>query len=234
MALCVIPARGGSKGVPRKNIRLIAGKPLIAHAIDCAKRCSFLDEIVVSTDDEEISQIARQYGALTPFMRPMELASDTAGMHPVLRHALTESERIFKKTYDAVVLLDPTAPLRKPEDVIGAFEKRRAGSWDLVCSGSPSHRNPYFNMVKVEDGGRASLVLSHEPPIIRRQDAPAVYDLNTVVWVYSRSAVLESNVRFPNETSLYVVPASRSIDLDTEEDFRYLEFKLGSAGGIRS
>lgn len=225
MVLGVIPARGGSKGIKGKNIRIVGGNPLIVHTIECAKQCSFIDHVLVSTDSLEIAEIARNHGMDVPFMRPGSLAEDATPMLPVLQHALTEGERIYNKIVNCLVLLDPTGPLRTVEDVERCWKLFREGAFDAVVSGNEAHRNPYFNMVKVE-GGNARLVNEHDKEIGRRQDAPKVYDLNTVVWIYSRKALMEEKARLPRRTSLYLVPPERALDLDSEFDFQILEFLL--------
>ncbi len=226
MFLGVIPARGGSKGVKRKNLRQVQGRPLIQYAIECASRCRSLDEWVVSTDDPEIADISRKLGVDVPFMRPSELATDTAPMLPVLEHALTASEEHYSQQFDAVVLLDPTAPLRQNEDIDGAIELFRNNDCDLVMSGAVAHRNPYFNMVKKNDAGWVELANRPEAPVYRRQDAPVVYDLNTVVWVYSRSSILDIKERIPPRALLFEVPSSRTMDIDSEHDLKILELLL--------
>lgn len=223
--LCLIPARGASKGIPRKNIRLIAGKPLIAHAIECALNCHSLDEVMVSTDCEEIASVARQAGANVPFLRPAELARDDTPMLPVLQHAVRHFEEREQTRLNQLVLLDPTAPLRTIDDVEGAIDKFKRSDCDLLVSGSDPHRNPYFNMVR-RKGDFVELVNALPDAVGSRQTAPEVFDLNTVVWIYSRHALLEEPSRMPPRTMLYLVPRERAVDLDTEFDLMLLEFIL--------
>lgn len=227
LVLGLIPARGGSKGIPGKNLRLVAGKPLIAHAIACGLACAGLDKLVVSTDSEEIAAVARRCGAEVPFLRPAELATDTAPMLPVMRHALTACESHYGKMVDYLILLDATAPLRQAADIEACLRLLRQEGCDAVVSANPARRNPYFNMVR-EVEGYARLVI--EPPpgreVGRRQDAPPVYDLNTVVWGYRRRALMEEQARLPRRTRLYLVPSERAIDLDTELDLLILEAML--------
>ncbi len=226
--LGVIPARGGSKGVPGKNLRNVAGKPLVAHAIECSALCASLDKVIVSTDSTEIAQVAEAAGASVPFIRPADLADDNSPMIKVLRHALLAIEQVEETQVEAVVLIDPTAPLRKVSDIEGAIALFQEQSCDAVVSTNLAARNPYFNMVE-EKGGYARLVKgSKKKEIIRRQDCPLVYDLNTVVWVFSRWTVLECGERIPPRTVIFEIPAERAVDLDTEEDFRYLSFLMDS------
>lgn len=223
MILGLIPARGGSKGVPKKNIRMVAGKPLIAYAIECGLKCPSIDRVVVSTDNEEIATIAKQYGAEIPFMRPVEIAADTTPMLPVLQHAVQEIEQESNEKVEFIVLIDSTAPLRIPDDIEQALTICKQEDCDAVISVNEAHRNPYFNMVK-EENGYARLVCEPDRPVGRRQDAPVVYDVNTVVWIWKRHALMEEQARIPKRTKLYLVPRERSIDIDTEFDFQILEY----------
>ncbi|HEC12896.1 MAG TPA: acylneuraminate cytidylyltransferase family protein [Acidiferrobacteraceae bacterium] len=225
MILGLIPARGGSKGVPGKNTRVVAGKPLIAHAIDCGNRCPSIDSLIVSTDSQEIADVASYWGGEAPFIRPADLALDSSPMLPVMQHALKWVEEKSGNKVDLLVLLDPTAPLRKVEDVEGAIKLLRTSDACAVISGNQAHRNPYFNMVQ-RDGDYVRLVASCNRSIDRRQDAPDVYDLNTVVWVYSRESLLVDAKRVPEKTGLYEIPVERSVDLDTEADFLLLDLTL--------
>ncbi len=231
--LGVIPARGGSKGVKKKNIRPVLGKPLLAHAIRCGRRVTELDRLIVSTDSEEFAEIAREHGAEVPFLRPAPLAADTAPMLPVLEHAILETEKIYNDRVECVVLLDPTGVLRIPADIEGCLKMFRESDCDCVISGHPAHRNPYFNMVTERDG-YFNLVCLEGRGVGRRQDAPVCYDLNTVVWIWSRAAVVDQKERLPEKTLLYEIPVERAMDLDHEFDFELLEMildkKRGQAG----
>lgn len=227
LTLAVIPARGGSRGVPRKNLRLVGGKPLVAHAIECGLACREIDDVMVSTEDGEIADVARKYGAHVPFLRPQELARDDTSMLAVLQHVVASYEDHSSKRVDVIVLLDPTGPLRLPNDVEESLKLLKESNADAVISGNLSHRNPYFNMVE-EREGYLSLSKNHTRSISRRQDAPPVYDLNTVVWIYTRGAIMEEKARLPRKTRLYLVPPERSVDLDGEEDFRLLEYLITS------
>jgi CMP-N-acetylneuraminic acid synthetase len=226
--LGLVPARGGSKGVPGKNIRQVCGKPLIAYAIECGLKCPSIDHLIVTTDSEQIASIARKCGADVPFMRPAELAEDITPMLPVLQHAVTATEEYYQKTVEALVLLDPTGPLRNVGDVEGCLKLFKDSDCDAVVSGNKAYRSPYFNMVK-PNKGYIRLVVPTSEPIGRRQDSPPVYDLNTIVWIYSRKALMEECARIPERTLLYVVPRERSIDIDTELDFKILEFLMGES-----
>lgn len=225
--LGVVPARSGSKGVRNKNIRPVRGKPLMAHAIECGLRAAFVDRVIVSTDSEEFADIARSFGAEVPFLRPAELATDQAPMLPVLQHAVSEMEALHGERVECVVLLDPTAPLRETTDVERAVDRFRAGDCDAVISAHRAHRNPYFNMImKSGRGDYVKLVCDSDTPVGRRQDAPEVFDLNTVVWVFSRRALMEEQQRIPGRSVMIEIPVERAIDIDTEEDLRLLELRM--------
>jgi CMP-N-acetylneuraminic acid synthetase len=223
--LGLIPARGGSKGIKNKNIKKVNGKPLIAHAIECGRNCRSIDQLIVSTDSEEIARVARQFGADVPFMRPASLANDSSPMLPVMQHAILESEKHFCAKVEILVLLDPTGPLRIVDDIEKALALLRDADCDAVISGNDAHRNPYFNMVK-KSSGFVDLVLKEHKAIGRRQDAPEVFDLNTVVWAYTRKALMDEKARIPRKTLLYKVPTDRAIDIDTEFDFQLLEYLM--------
>jgi CMP-N-acetylneuraminic acid synthetase len=227
MILGVTPARGGSKGIPRKNLAVVAGKPLIGHTIEVALAISEIDLFIVSTDDEEIAAVAKSFGVDVPFMRPSCLAADSAAMLPVLKHALLEVEKTSQDKVDTLVLLDPTAPLRTAEDIKGAIHLYRNSDCDAVISASPSLKNPYFNMLRAR-GDYCELVIPHDPPITRRQDAPEVFDMNTVVAVFSRDSVLDSEQRVPKRTKIFEVPRRRALDLDSPEDLHLLEYFLST------
>jgi CMP-N-acetylneuraminic acid synthetase len=218
MNLVVIPARGGSKGIPRKNLVRLGGKPLVVHAIECARSAKNIDHVLLSTEDEEIARVGVQAGADVPFLRHPSLAQDATPTLAVLKDLLPRAEAHYGKTVRSLILLDPCAPLRLPEDVEGALRIFESKPCDLVVSCSSAHRNPYFNMVRAE-GEWARLVLPSPDgrAITRRQDAPEVFDLNTVVWIFSR-ACIERGERLPEQTRLFFVPSARAVDLDRPED----------------
>jgi len=159
MILASICCRGGSKGVPGKNIRLLKGKPLIAYTIEVANSTPSIDDLIISTDDEAIAEVAKQYGAKVPFMRPAELASDTASKWPVFIHAVEMYEKLTGKTVDYLVDLDVTVPLKSGIDIDGAIKMALADETvDVVITGYEPERNPYFNMVEIGNDGFAEIV----------------------------------------------------------------------------
>lgn len=228
--MAIIPARGGSKGVPRKNIRLLAGKPLIAYAIETARASDLIDRVVVSTDDTEIAEIARRCGAEVPFMRPRELAQDDSPEWLTWRHAvrtLTAGEGDAR--IDAFVCVSPTSPLRAVEDVDACIRLLFDSDADLVMTVRPAERNPYFNMVVLDGGGWARVVIPPERPIFRRQDAPPVYDITTVAYAFRPEFVLRAESESEGKVKAVVVPAERALDIDTELDFKFAEFLLSQS-----
>ncbi|MGE5373179.1 MAG: cytidylyltransferase domain-containing protein [Solirubrobacterales bacterium] len=224
--LGIIPARGGSKGVPRKNIRLVFGKPLIAWTILEAGKSKYLDRVILSSEDEEIIRIAKQYGCDVPFIRPAELArDDTPGIDPVL-HALTELPE-----YDYAVLLQATSPLRRAEDIDRCIElslERDAP----VASVAESPVNPYW-MYKLNQQGQLEPVMTDTGLITRRQNLPKVFTLNGAVYVAERGFLCQNRSFVTKATIGYEMPNQYSIDIDSEFDLQVLglfeeEFKRRS------
>jgi len=222
--LGLVPARGGSKGIPRKNIKPIAGKPLIAWTIEAALRSPLLATVVVTTEDAEIADVARQHGAQTPFLRPAELARDeTPGVDPAL-HAL----RVLPD-YDAVLLLQSTSPLRNTADIDGCLqlaEKLNAPSVVSVCQ---AERHPYWMYLLGSDQHLQTLIPGKE--ITRRQDLPPVYAANGALY-FARTPWLQQHRAFITpETVGYVMPNERSVDLDTMLDWKLAELLLKEQEG---
>ena len=217
-------ARGGSKGLPRKNIRPLAGKPLIAHAIETARASRHIQRVIVSTDDEEIAAIARAHGAEVPALRPSELASDTAAEWLAWRHAITE---LAGAPFDVFVSIPPTAPLRSVADVDACIETLLGGDCDIVITASEAHRNPYFNMITRATDGTARIVIAPEGKVTRRQDAPAVYDVTTVAYAARPDFILRESGIFAGRVKAVLIPAERALDIDTQLDFDFAEFLLG-------
>jgi len=222
--LCTICARGGSKGVKNKNIKIINGKPLIAYTIEQAKASQIFDHIVISTDSEDIANIAKEYGAEVFFTRSAEMASDTVGKLDAIRDAFVRSEEHYKKQYDYLVDLDATAPLRIVEDITKSFEQFLAQDNDNLITAMPGRRSPYFNLVEVNTDGKVYLSKELDNSIVRRQDAPASYDMNASIYIWKRDIILNTNSLFLEKTGLYVMPEERSIDIDTPLDYEFVEF----------
>jgi N-acylneuraminate cytidylyltransferase len=216
-------ARGGSKGLPKKNIRPLAGKPLLAHSIEIARRSQFIERIFVSTDSPEIAAIGCAWGAEVPFIRPAELASDTAPEWLAWRHGIREVEQRFGRRVDILVSLPTTAPLRTVEDVDGAIERMLSTSADIVITVTESVRSPFFNMVLLDESQRARLVLPSAKPFVRRQDAPRTYDITPVAYVVRRDYLFSADSIFAGNVQAVTVPNDRALDIDTELDFQIAE-----------
>lgn len=221
--LCSICARGDSKGVKGKNIRNLLGKPLISHSIEQAKQSALFEKIAVSSDSDEILAIAEKWKADILIKRPDELATETAAKLPVIKHCVEETEKRLKKTFDLIVDLDVTSPLRTIEDIKRAVYLLEGKKGSNVISGTPSHRSPYFNLVEVGEDQTVRLVKTASSPIIRRQDAPKTYDLNASIYGWKREQLFQMRTLFGEKTLLYIMPEERSIDIDTELDFFIVE-----------
>lgn len=231
-ANCVafIFARGGSKGVPRKNIRDLCGLPLIAHSIRSAQACSLISRVVVSTDDEEIASIARKYGADVPFMRPAELASDTSSEYEAWKHAISAFEQAREEKVDIFVSLPPTSPLRSVVDIEACIHEYTETEADIVVTVKEASRSPYFNMVMADEFGYSHLVnlAPDGKRYTRRQDVPCVYDMTTVAYVSNPNFVLNSDSIFSGKVRSVLVPDERAIDIDTMLEFKFAEYLIGS------
>jgi CMP-N,N'-diacetyllegionaminic acid synthase len=226
--LVTICARGGSKGVKGKNIKSLNGKPLISYTINQAKEWNKAKRIVVSTDSDDIAAIAMEYGAEVPFRRPAELASDSAPKVPSIRHALIKSEEIFGMKFDIVVDLDPTSPIRKSDDIDNCLKIFNENKPKTLFSVVNCHKNPYFNMVEINEKGRYELSKKLSVGVGRRQDAPKVYDMNASIYLYSREFLIDESNNFPicDDSLIYVMDDSSSYDIDREIDFKFIEFLL--------
>lgn len=215
--LGIIPARGGSKGVPKKNIRHLLGKPLISWTIEEANKSKYIDRLIVSTDDQEIAEVSKTWGAEIPFIRPSELAQDdTPGIDPVL-HAIK-----MLPDYEYIVLLQPTSPLRLVQDVDTCLERVVEQEADSCVSVTLSDKSPYW-MYQLTNESELKPVVVPDKPVLRRQDAPDVFVLNGAVYVANTSWLQETRSFLHKETIGYVMPKERSIDVDTELDFCILE-----------
>lgn len=229
-AVCTVCARGGSKGVPGKNRRPLAGKPLLAWTAEMAVECGLFDRVVVSSDDDAILEIGRGCGADLIVCRPAALATDTITKLPAIVHAVEAAEAEFGETYDTVVDLDVTAPLRKREDIAGAMALFESRGVTNVITGAPAHRSPYFNLVEEGPNGFIRLAKPFGKAVERRQDAPRCYDMNASIYVWRRQPFLADPKVFYPDTLLYEMPQERSHDIDTEVDFAVVEFLMQRGG----
>ncbi len=223
--LGLICARGGSKGIPRKNLRMLGGKPLIGWSIEAGRSCPVIDHLVISTNDEGIAAVARDFGAEVPFLRPGELATDSSPEWLVWQHAIIEMAKLgFKADY--LVNLPPTSPFRSPDDIMLSLERLHQEEADIIISVTESGRNPYFNMIELDQQGFASLSKSPQSKIIRRQDAPRVYDMTTAFYTARCSYVLRAKGVFDGKVKVLEIPAIRAVDIDTELDLKFAEFLI--------
>ena len=225
-ALAFIFARGGSKGVPGKNIRPLAGKPLIAHAIEAALGSRYINRVIVSTDDVEIAAAARAHGGEVPFMRPAELAGDTSPEWLAWRHALTFVRENLGLKPDAFVSVPTTSPLRIAADVDACIERFAKGDVDAVLTVTPAQRNPYFNMVTMDDNGLAHLAIEADRTVSNRQQAPDMYDITTLCYALAPDFIMAAEGLFAGRVGTVTVPQERALDIDTEFDFRVAEALL--------
>lgn len=218
--LFIIPARGGSKGIPGKNIKSFNGKPLICHAIDNARFFSTDDLICVSTDSEHIKEVVENYGLHVPFLRPAELATDKSGSREVMLHAL---DFYTSNGYyiDKIVLLQPTSPLRTHEDIQGCLDMY-SSDIDMVVSVKEAATNPYYNAFEEEADGFLH-ISKGTGSYTRRQDAPKVWEYNGAVYVINPDSLRAMPMgAFPHRR-MYAMPAERSVDLDTPLDWMIAE-----------
>jgi CMP-N,N'-diacetyllegionaminic acid synthase len=227
--LCTICARGGSKGVPGKNLREVFGKPLIAHSIEQARRSGLFEAIAVSSDSDAILEAGKRFGAGVLVRRPNEMATDMAAKLPAIRHCLESAERQLDRTFSVFADLDATSPLRLPADIVGAVRLLEEHNVSNVITGAPSRRSPYFNLVELDERGIAHLSKSLNKPIVRRQDAPRCYDMNASIYVWQRDKFLDNPAIFYKDTLLFEMPEDRSIDIDNELDFEIVCLLMAKA-----
>ena len=226
-------ARGGSKGLPGKNIRPLCGKPLIAYAIETAKKSRFIKDVFVSTDSPDIAAVAEQNGAIVPFLRPDELASDNANERMAWRHAIEWMRTQNKyKPMDIMVSLPTTSPLRTPEEVDTAIELYLEGNADTVIAVSRSARHPAFNMVYIDENKYAKIILSqYEEWVPNRQAYPAAFDITTAVYVSSSEYIMSSDNYLQGRVQAIEIPEEHGVDIDTLIDFQQAELLLRERTG---
>jgi CMP-N-acetylneuraminic acid synthetase len=227
--LGLIPARGGSKGVPRKNCKLLCGKPLLQYTAESALAAGSLSRVVLSTDDEEIAQLGRWCGLEVPFLRPVELAQDDTPMLPVVQHALRYLEAEGQH-FDAVCLLQPTNPLRRAKDIDACVELLERSDADAVVTILPVPRefNPHWVYWRDLDG-LIRLSTGEESPITRRQDLPPAFHREGSVYVTRRRVVMEENSLYGKRLIGCLLDSGPSVNIDTEKDWEQAESLLASA-----
>jgi CMP-N,N'-diacetyllegionaminic acid synthase len=226
--ICTICARGGSKGVPNKNLRMLAGMPLIAHSIAQARATGLFGALAVSSDHPEILRVALAAGADIAVDRPAEMATDEAPKVPAIRHCAAAAEERTGDRFDIVVDLDATSPLRTPDDIRAAVAALESGGAQNLISATPARHSPYFNLVELDERGRVRLAKQAPNAIVRRQDSPACFDINASIYVWRRDALmLGADSAIGPDTALYVMPQERSFDIDSEVDFRIVDMLMG-------
>jgi len=219
-------ARGGSKGLPGKNLKVLGDKPLIAWSIEHALAVSQIERVIVSTDSVEIASIARDYGAEVPFIRPADLARDDSPEWLSWQHALTYLSESVGGLPEALVSVPATSPLRVSMDIENCINEYKKGSSDIVITITDAHRSPYFNMVKINPDGTVGLLIPPKEVIFNRQFAPKVFDITTVCYVANSKFVLTHNAIFEGRVKSVHVPIERAIDIDTMLDFQVAESLL--------
>lgn len=225
-ALYLIPARGGSKGIPHKNIKALNGRPLLYYAIDSARSMADDIDICVSTDDPAIKDVAESYGLYTPFLRPEELATDECGSQEVILHAIGFYEQKRNRKYDTVVLLQPTSPFRRKEDIEKCIEKYNEMNYEMVVSVVEARTNPFYNCY-IEKNELLYPIIEKQD-VHRRQDAQKVYEYNGAVYVINTKALRSKPMSKFGRVGFYEMDELHSLDLDTMMDWRFAENLLQS------
>lgn len=221
--LGVIPARGGSKGIPRKNVRRLAGKPLLQYTAEAALGVSRLARVILSTEDEEIAAVARSCGLDVPFLRPPELALDDTPTLPVLQHAVSAMEKAGER-FDAICLLQPTAPFRRTVDIDGCIDLLLRNGADSVITvlPVPLEHNPHWVYFQ-NDQGLLKLSTGEDSPIPRRQLLPPAFHREGSVYVMRRDVLMEQSSLYGSKVAGFLIDSSRSVNLDTLEDWERAE-----------
>lgn len=222
----VIFARGGSKGIPNKNLQVVAGAPLVSRAVRVALAVPGLDRVIVSTDSREIADVSLAAGAEVPFLRPRHLADDTSAEWLSWQHALEFLRDTEDNLPEALVSVPTTSPLRLARDVEECITMYREGGWDAVITVTPAQRNPYFNMVRLGTSGDATIALESPIDFVRRQDAPPLYDMCTVAYVARAEFVLQAHSLWNGRVGAVVIPPERALDIDTPFDLEMARLLL--------
>jgi CMP-N,N'-diacetyllegionaminic acid synthase len=219
--ICVIAARGGSKGVPNKNIRKLGDIPLIAHSIKTAISSNLFSSVIVSTENSKIAEISKQYGADVPFLRPKKLATDNASMTDVLLHTITELRKL-NYNFDTIVNRDCTVPFIDKKDIQGAIRKYYSKSCNLVCGVYKQHHNPYFNMMEITKGEYMDFSKKLKKQITGRQNSPIVYQLNGL-FVLNVENFLKTKKFYSTKIIPYEISVEHGFMIDTEFEFQIAE-----------
>jgi len=232
--ICVIGARGGSVGLPGKNIRPLLGRPLIAWSIEQAKAAPEVDRVVVSTDSPDIARVAKEWGADVPFLRPAELSGSAVGKFQVWQHALEACRKAYGEDYEAFVDLDCTSPLRDSSDISGAiaqFRQSRARAVDAVFSICNARKNPYFNLVEPDVHGAMKVSKPLPGKVLGRQAAPPVFEHVASIYVLAPAYLERATHLLDGHAEGYDIGEAKSLDVDSEFDFKLIEFLMKEKHG---
>lgn len=221
--LSIIPARGGSKGIPHKNIMELCGKPLIAYSIEAAKKSKYIDKVLVSTDDQKIKEVSVSFGAEVPFLRPEEISNDSAKSIDVVLHAVNFLKNAGE-SFDYVILLQPTSPLRSSQDIDEAIEKLVGSERESLVSVCEASENPVL-MRKIEED-RLKEIFQYEGENLRRQELPSFYIFNGAIYIDTVEMLFKEKRFVDEDTIPYVMEKGKSIDIDTYFDARIAELYL--------
>ncbi len=221
--LAIIPARGGSKGLPGKNIKELCGKPLIAWSIEAGLKCKYLDEVMVTTDYQNIVEVSKQYGAIVPFLRPNKLASDTTTSFDAIKHTIEYYKNELNKEFDYIVLLEPTSPLRESSDIDKAIEVLLDSDVDsIVGICRTEDQNPVFLVLKNEKSFISGYE-NKEMKVLRRQDIKDVYFFEGTIYISKTNVLLDKKTFYHENTIGYEVPKYKSLEIDDMDDFVMVE-----------
>ncbi len=222
--LCTICARSGSKGVPNKNIKKIAGKPLIQHTIEQAKKSKIFSDIIVSSDCKKILKIAEKLGVHT-LKRTNQLSKDFVGKVDVIRDAALKAQKMLGKKFDNVIDLDVTSPLRQVSDIHNSFKKFQNGNYQNLITGCVARKNPYFNMIEIKKNV-LSISKRTDKKIYSRQKSPQVFEMNASIYIWKNKALMNKSNLVTSNTAFYEMPEERSIDIDTMLDWKIVSFLM--------
>jgi CMP-N-acetylneuraminic acid synthetase len=223
--LCSICARGGSKGIKNKNLKQFCGKPLMFFTINQAKKSKLFNKIVCSSDSKKILKISKKYGVDLTINRPKKISSDKTPKIEAIRHLTINAENFFKTRFDLIVDLDVTAPLRSLKDIKNAIKimsNKKKKPFNLITL-TPSRKNPYFNMVEVKNR-RLKIVKQSNRKVTSRQLAPQVFDIDPCIYIWNRLGLLSNRKIINKNTCFYAAPKARSLDIDSNLDFRLVQF----------
>jgi CMP-N-acetylneuraminic acid synthetase len=233
--LCVISARGGSRGLPGKNIRRLLDKPMIEWSIEQALATPEIDRVVVSTDSEAIATVAIAAGAEVPFVRPDYLSTSEAGKFDVFKHALLSCEEHYGEEYEFYLDLDCTSPLRDVDDIsacIARFREVRKHGVDGVFTVCDARKNPYFNLLETDKSGALKICKNLPSTIVRRQDAPPVYEHVASIYVFSPEYIHSASYLLDGHTEGYDIGSEKSLDVDSDLDFLLVEYLMKRKFGL--